>query len=1076
MSTLPQPIQEELDRVKGLGKDYGLVFAVRDLYETTLKVICLAICSRLEAEADDRFCRILLSPKTLSFGDWVNDVPSFLLKMEYVRDHPDVKNYLKKLTRVYHREDIVRWRNDFLGHGLMSEPDDKPFFQDAADKIRALEDFLTEHELPEELDRLDFDHLEPFLYRTEEFFLFESFQCGEITLYTAHSSRRRVSRKVPYFTEKSKKYHDILSVALKQTVFGEDVYLSDEDESLSGFHLASCYKKPDHMICWVQACLDANAGGVFLLQGDRGTGKSAFALACDELNQHGKQKIKLRSDGDKVSVRAYYCSRIDFSGFNDFRTYITSLLEQLPDGKSVRSRSGAHREPGRTLGEILDFFREQYERFCGTGKLLLFIDGIDELTEKGQDLLATLPENGAAPQGVYIVLTCRNETEGIPPRVADFVNRYPFVDRVKFDRKKENHRLMSELLREQLDLPEAESDRLADDYDNRLSVIPLLLSLPKGTTLEPAGEQADAMQALAETYLDVLKLRYGGYFRDFLRFLMTISESTESLTLNEVSILSAHHNVTLREICFLKDAAPFLIELRSYRGNLFGISRPEYRDHLQRRHARDFADLLCEWRELLYHMDSNTEHTLTETEYDGLLYLCANLSLLEQRYAGNVRQHDGVAVRRFLENIYRLCMSTGAGNQIHRMRRAESGLSCVVSSLIDLVQSGSRGEDVVEFLLESAADIINRAVLLRDMDLADAVIGQVSETLQNNGELFAANTGRRRFMLARLYGNMMTRCCERYDTPEVERCYQLAIQALGEPDCWGDEEERCGNLKRMLTHNYLGAYRNEAPEETLEKAEELLKNADAREPTFSKANDFLMVAMCYKSAEWLTNAVEAGQSEDLLFQAKDTVETVIETRKLKRLEDLDDYEQETYFHIQWRLCQAVDERAYDNVRDVLLAELVIAIDNLDRIIEQLIELSIRGYAQFDTLRLELMTTAALLRANAARKTSTMLIGRGNVSRGIAKTPDDYRIEALNAVKIIQAGYDTLERGGVHCNKIQKNFGLMNCACVYACFGEQVTALALLDSLISGFVAENPQEETARLTLERKRAEIAGSWC
>ena len=48
-----------------------------------------------------------------------------------------------------------------------------------------------------------------------------------------------------------------------------------------------------------------NTKGIFLMKGGRGTGKSSFALACDELNQHGDQKIVLKSEGDKVSVRAY---------------------------------------------------------------------------------------------------------------------------------------------------------------------------------------------------------------------------------------------------------------------------------------------------------------------------------------------------------------------------------------------------------------------------------------------------------------------------------------------------------------------------------------------------------------------------------------------------------------------------------------------------------------------------------------------------------------------------------------------------------------------------------------------------
>ena len=50
---LPEPIRKELERIQKLeGEPYGLVFAVRDLYETVLKVICLAICVWHEGNAD----------------------------------------------------------------------------------------------------------------------------------------------------------------------------------------------------------------------------------------------------------------------------------------------------------------------------------------------------------------------------------------------------------------------------------------------------------------------------------------------------------------------------------------------------------------------------------------------------------------------------------------------------------------------------------------------------------------------------------------------------------------------------------------------------------------------------------------------------------------------------------------------------------------------------------------------------------------------------------------------------------------------------------------------------------------
>ena len=40
-----------------------MIFAMKDAYETLTKYVCLCICAGMEAEGDDSFCKILLSPE-----------------------------------------------------------------------------------------------------------------------------------------------------------------------------------------------------------------------------------------------------------------------------------------------------------------------------------------------------------------------------------------------------------------------------------------------------------------------------------------------------------------------------------------------------------------------------------------------------------------------------------------------------------------------------------------------------------------------------------------------------------------------------------------------------------------------------------------------------------------------------------------------------------------------------------------------------------------------------------------------------------------------------------------------------
>ena len=105
---LPGPIEYEFSNFSSvIDNNYGLVFAVKDLYEITLKVICLSVCHLIDENNDDSFCKVLLLPKQLSFGDWVSSVLAALRKTEVVANYPAIRNYLKKLSAFYNKSGIV---------------------------------------------------------------------------------------------------------------------------------------------------------------------------------------------------------------------------------------------------------------------------------------------------------------------------------------------------------------------------------------------------------------------------------------------------------------------------------------------------------------------------------------------------------------------------------------------------------------------------------------------------------------------------------------------------------------------------------------------------------------------------------------------------------------------------------------------------------------------------------------------------------------------------------------------------------------------------------------------------------
>ena len=1070
-STLPLPIREEWDRLQQLQNDnYGLVFAVRDSYETVLKIILLSICYLLKENDDDRFCRTLFE-KQMAFGDWVNELPSTLKKSNLVMQNPVLHKYLKKLVAFYNKSGIVKWRNNFIGHGLMSNAEDQSFFDEAGQMLDQLADFLNPDTTPAEISQLDFDHLEPFMFREEgHFYLYESVSAAGLIFYTDHADRKRIDKESDYFTEKRKKYTASLNVMRKDGL-DKDIYLASEDAAIDGFYLTSFYKKPDYMKKWADKILSENDRGVFLMKGGRGTGKSSFVLACDELNQHGDQKIRLKVEGEPVTVRAYYCNRIDVSGINDFVPYIQEMLKTTAEGEQFRSRQGSIPEDDAPLEKILAFYQEQYEITFGCEKLLLFIDGVDELTEKGQDILLELPDPGEIPENVYIVLTCRAEKEEVLPAVLDFTERYPFTDRVEFDLHGENHSFLVEILKKRFDLTEIEAGRIAAALDDRLVALPLLEGQDKKEILRLA-DQAEAgvlsLTDLAKEYLDKLSLRYGkNYFQEAVRFLMTVSEATEGLTFAEISQLYAGKGPTIQELCFLRDLYPFLTEYRSYRGNVFVLSREEYRDSLQSAYHSVFSEMVRSWRMMLEAVQIDERLMADTLAQDVLLYICANLAVWQTERRGDSDFSIEKSGKNILEKIYMICQAVPMYDKIHREKRAFQGLFSVINTIVKMIALQKAEQKQGDLLLVCGASAIEKAVNLREMQAGKDIAEGITQMIDQYPGLFPADMAERKINQAVFYGQAMVRFCEEYEERKAEEFYGRALECLEKLNKDDGYEERSRQIRRALLHNYLGTKRNSEPQETLKLARELENILEKEEPSFGTASDYVMISACYRSAG------QGETAEEMLRKTCDMMEQILYSRKIGWQQLTDVHELELYFTAYWRLFQLINDRIQTGIQSAMFWELKVAVQVMDKFISYMIGISQQGNSCFDMMRLNFMMTAALLRNSlAAKMTNTGLPGV-RLRNHTWVSEAELKEEAYKIVGILEESYRKLLKNRIAVNKIDAMFNLMNSACIYVGFGDSERGVELLQKVISEFSPANGQEEQVYQILENKLTELQG---
>ena len=170
--------------------------------------------------------------------------------------------------------------------------------------------------------------------------------------------------------------------------------------------------------------MDNNSRGVIFLCMERGTGKSAFANRIDGLlNNPNKSLIK------NAVIRTYSISNAQMRGVNDFIGSMNSVFAWNYDhSNDLRASQGelpiigiSDPDPKQAIADLLNVYHEIYDEMFCIERLILVIDGIDEITGKTDRILKYLPTVDLLDDGVYIICTSRFEDEADVP---DYAEKY----------------------------------------------------------------------------------------------------------------------------------------------------------------------------------------------------------------------------------------------------------------------------------------------------------------------------------------------------------------------------------------------------------------------------------------------------------------------------------------------------------------------------------------------------------------------------------------------------------------------------------------------------------------------------
>ncbi|WP_434798273.1 tetratricopeptide repeat protein [Terrisporobacter vanillatitrophus] len=425
---IPLIIRQEYLRVFSLlkeGQIYGAFFELKDVFEIILKINVVIVASEIinksnytEEEGDLLFH---LFEKDLCIGDWESICRFFHEKSNY----KSINTLSKEISKVYARNYISKWRNDWIGHGALAIFSNQEFINQIDDKISILYRFFVN--MIEEYGSFDIVcKNNQCFFETDDNEIPLKFLIKDINnnmhIFDAYKSNKNKVSYLDYyngnkFEVEEKEVQQLVSKLKKDSsirMFKEsntdDILMIEEDNIIKEINTSKDFIKPDFIKDEIDEFIAENDSGVILIRMKRGMGKTTLSMALDN-NSINKLKI------DNCSTRAYYINDSYGSRINNFTSTINDLFRVDKDGKilfrgDIPMISSNSSDDSQELARLLNFYREKYYNMYGTEKLLLVLDGIDEINKYDKKTIFDfIPKAKELEKGVFILCTCRMDDE-----------------------------------------------------------------------------------------------------------------------------------------------------------------------------------------------------------------------------------------------------------------------------------------------------------------------------------------------------------------------------------------------------------------------------------------------------------------------------------------------------------------------------------------------------------------------------------------------------------------------------------------------------------------------------------------
>lgn len=607
------------------GFDNNARHTLKDLLIGMIKFPVLTILSQVYEDplSRERFSNVLLNFIYMygnkTDGKWLGAARN-ILELAGEGTHPVIK-ILNEVVDLFVTYDIVNWRNIISHESSVMTGNDVNKFKTLLFKI--LEHFYRNQEtycgmklflmdgkkrvhlngadnnesrsysgkdLYLEIDGKTFPLLPLIINLNNDIYYYDTFIKERRSVqYAKCTGKGKISRKDEKFWQIYLGLKKMVRHAATEESAEDDIFIREQMEEAEEIAKPDYLIRFQHIIEQLALWHNQHSKGIFLLQMEDGMGKTTMVKTLDGLVNGETYKISAnmgKKEHEIVSCRAFYVNSVYAHSPKFFVQELTDSLRKsdLPASKTLTGELPTIDMDGPNakiqVAELINRLTEIRKKKFGIGCQFIFVDGIDEIPNKGSEktILSILPEKDMLDDDIYLVLTCRSN------KMLSLYTRH-ILEQVKFDEilceEHDNPKYVKELktgiMRRIKD--EETAERIIELSGGRaLGVIPLV------SLVELQGNKV--LDNLSGDLFEIFRLEYiDRYYDTILSIAVTLASTPVPLTIGQLSALQDNPAVTFSFLGYISELKPVTDIQNTTAGRLLIISRPEVRERLKKENA-----------------------------------------------------------------------------------------------------------------------------------------------------------------------------------------------------------------------------------------------------------------------------------------------------------------------------------------------------------------------------------------------------------------------------------------------------------------------------------------------------------